>query len=72
MISCNPLLYMATAVSNILTDIIIFSLPTPIILKLKMGKSLKIATVILLPSSASAYYKSPARLTHPAQVSDID
>lgn len=41
------ILYMATAVSNILTDVMLFLLPTPMILKLKMGKSLKIAAIAI-------------------------
>jgi hypothetical protein len=40
-------LYMATAVSNILTDVILFLLPTPIVLKLHMSKSLKISAIII-------------------------
>jgi len=41
------ILYMATAVSNILTDIILFLLPTPVVLKLHMGKSLKISAIVI-------------------------
>ena len=41
------ILYMATAVSNILTDVMLFLLPTPMILKLKMGKSLKVAAITI-------------------------
>jgi hypothetical protein len=40
-------LYMATAVSNILTDVILFLLPTPIVLKLHMSKSLKISAIVI-------------------------
>lgn len=39
------ILYMATAVSNILTDVMIFLLPSPMILKLRIGTSLKVAAI---------------------------
>lgn len=41
------ILYMATAVSNIITDVMLFVLPTPMILKLKMSKSQKIACILI-------------------------
>lgn len=41
------ILYMATAVSNIITDLMLFVLPTPMVLKLKMDKSLKIAAIAI-------------------------
>ena len=40
-------LYMATAVSNIITDIMLFVLPTPMVLKLKMAGSRKIAAIAI-------------------------
>lgn len=41
------ILYMATAVSNIITDVMLFVLPTPMILKLRMSKSQKIACILI-------------------------
>jgi hypothetical protein len=40
-------LYMATAVSNIITDVMLFVLPIPTILKLKMSRSHKIACILI-------------------------
>lgn len=40
-------LYIATAGANIATDIMLFLLPTPVILKLKMGKAQKIACILI-------------------------
>lgn len=41
------ILYMATAVSNIITDVMLFILPTPMVLKLNMSKSRKITAIAI-------------------------
>lgn len=40
-------LYIATAISNIITDIMLFLLPTPVILKLRMSTSQKVACLLI-------------------------
>lgn len=40
-------LYMATAVSNIITDVILFLLPTPLVLRLEMDRAQKIGAIVI-------------------------
>lgn len=40
-------LYIATAGANVATDLMLFLLPTPMILKLKMGKAQKISFILI-------------------------
>lgn len=41
------ILYIATAVSNIVTDVILFVMPIPMVLKLHMGRGQKIGALIV-------------------------
>lgn len=67
------ILYMATAVSNILTDVMLFLLPTPMILKLKMGKSLKIAAIAIFGIGSLTIATSIVRLVYlPATLRSTD
>ncbi|PMD34338.1 hypothetical protein L207DRAFT_570943 [Hyaloscypha variabilis F] len=67
------ILYMATAVSNILTDVMLFLLPTPMILKLKMGKSLKIAAIAIFGIGSMTITTSIVRLVYlPATLRSTD
>lgn len=47
--SCTDagILYMATAVSNIITDVILFLLPIPMVLKLRMGTGQKVGAIVI-------------------------
>lgn len=41
------ILYMATAVSNIITDVMLFILPIPMVLQLRMGLGQKIGAIVI-------------------------
>ncbi|KFY26446.1 hypothetical protein V491_01304 [Pseudogymnoascus sp. VKM F-3775] len=58
------ILYMATAVSNIITDVMLFVLPTPMILKLKMSKSQKIACILIFALGSLTIATSVIRLVY--------
>ncbi|CZR60227.1 related to integral membrane protein [Phialocephala subalpina] len=67
------ILYMATAVSNIVTDVMLFLLPTPMILKLKMGTSLKIAAITIFGIGSLTIATSIVRLVYlPATLRSTD
>lgn len=42
-----PVLYMAIAVSNIVSDVVLFTIPIPMILRLKMRPMLKIGAIVM-------------------------
>ncbi|KFY89662.1 hypothetical protein V500_05555 [Pseudogymnoascus sp. VKM F-4518 (FW-2643)] len=58
------ILYMATAVSNIITDVMLFVLPTPMIIKLKMSKRQKIACVLIFGIGSLTVATSVVRLVY--------
>lgn len=41
------ILYMATAVSNIITDVMLFLLPTPMVMRLEMDRAQKIGAIAI-------------------------
>ncbi|KFX89938.1 hypothetical protein V490_06755 [Pseudogymnoascus sp. VKM F-3557] len=57
-------LYMATAVSNIITDVMLFVLPIPTILKLKMSRSHKIACILIFGIGSLTVATSVVRLVY--------
>ncbi|KFY25433.1 hypothetical protein V493_04663 [Pseudogymnoascus sp. VKM F-4281 (FW-2241)] len=66
-------LYMATAVSNIITDIMLFLLPTPVILHLNMGRSQKIACIFIFGIGSLTVATSIVRLVYlPATLKSTD
>ncbi|KAM0741160.1 hypothetical protein ACQRIT_004017 [Beauveria bassiana] len=59
------ILYMATAVSNILTDVMLFLLPTPMVLRLEMDRAQKMGAIAI---SASLRSTDPSWDAAPANV----
>ncbi|OBT68143.1 hypothetical protein VE03_01615 [Pseudogymnoascus sp. 23342-1-I1] len=57
-------LYIATAISNIITDIMLFLLPTPVILKLKMSRSQKVACLLIFGIASLTVATSIIRLVY--------
>ncbi|KXJ85327.1 hypothetical protein Micbo1qcDRAFT_107773, partial [Microdochium bolleyi] len=57
------ILYMATAVQNIVTDIVIFLLPIPMVLGLQMGKRQKLVAVIIFAIGSVTIATSGVRLS---------
>ncbi|OBT81288.1 hypothetical protein VE02_09654 [Pseudogymnoascus sp. 03VT05] len=57
-------LYIATAGANIATDLMLFLLPTPMVLKLKMGKAQKIACILIFAIGSLTIATSCIRLVY--------
>ncbi|KAK1657062.1 integral membrane protein [Colletotrichum godetiae] len=58
------ILYMATAVSNIITDVMLFILPMPMIFSLRMKMASKIGAVIIFAIGSMTVATSVVRLTY--------
>ncbi|KAK1701849.1 integral membrane protein [Colletotrichum lupini] len=58
------ILYMATAVSNIITDVMLFILPMPMIFSLRMKMASKIGAVIIFAIGSMTVATSIVRLTY--------
>ncbi|KFY08814.1 hypothetical protein V492_05892 [Pseudogymnoascus sp. VKM F-4246] len=66
-------LYIATAVSNIITDLMLFFLPTPMVLKLKMDKGQKVACILIFGLASLTIATSVGRLVYlPATIHSTD
>ncbi|KFY45266.1 hypothetical protein V494_01021 [Pseudogymnoascus sp. VKM F-4513 (FW-928)] len=66
-------LYIATAVSNIITDLMLFFLPTPMVLKLKMDKGQKVACILIFGLASLTIATSIGRLVYlPATIHSTD
>ncbi|KFY58766.1 hypothetical protein V496_05969 [Pseudogymnoascus sp. VKM F-4515 (FW-2607)] len=57
-------LYIATAISNIVTDIMLFLLPTPVILKLRMSTSQKVGILLVFGIASLTVATSIIRLVY--------
>lgn len=65
----NPAtLYMATAVANIVTDVMLFVLPIPMVLRLRMGKVQKIGAIVIFGIGSVTVATSGVRLAYLMQV----
>ncbi|KAM3428194.1 hypothetical protein NHJ13734_008693 [Beauveria thailandica] len=69
----SGILYMATAVSNILTDVILFLLPTPMVLRLEMDRAQKMGAIAIFGIASATVATSIARLVYlPATLRSTD
>ncbi|OHF03678.1 integral membrane protein [Colletotrichum orchidophilum] len=67
------ILYMATAVSNIVTDVMLFILPMPMIFSLRMKMASKIGAVIIFAIGSMTVATSIVRLTYlPPLLKSVD
>lgn len=67
------ILYMATAVSNILTDVMLFLLPTPMVLRLEMDRAQKMGAIAIFGIASATVATSIVRLVYlPATLRSID
>ncbi|CEJ94464.1 hypothetical protein VHEMI09991 [[Torrubiella] hemipterigena] len=66
-------LYMATAVSNIITDVILFILPTPMVWRLEMSKAQRIGAIVIFGIGSMTIATSIVRLVYlPATLKSTD
>ncbi|KAF1733463.1 hypothetical protein CRV24_007364 [Beauveria bassiana] len=67
------ILYMATAVSNILTDVMLFLLPTPMVLRLEMDRAQKMGAIAIFGIASVTVATSIVRLVYlPATLRSTD
>ncbi|OAA46675.1 Pth11-like protein [Beauveria brongniartii RCEF 3172] len=67
------ILYMATAVSNILTDVMLFLLPTPMVLRLEMDRAQKMGAIAIFGIASATVATSIVRLVYlPATLRSTD
>ncbi|KAJ3485159.1 hypothetical protein NLG97_g6877 [Lecanicillium saksenae] len=67
------ILYMATAVSNIITDVMLFLLPTPMVLRLEMDRAQKIGAIAMFGIASATVATSIVRLVYlPAVLKSSD
>lgn len=66
-------LYMATAVSNIITDVILFILPTPMVWRLEMSRAQRIGAIVIFAIGSMTIATSIVRLVYlPATLKSTD
>lgn len=58
------ILYIATAVSNIITDILLFVLPIPMIVRLRMGVFQKVGAIVIFGIGSLTVTTSVVRLVY--------
>ncbi|KAJ6779881.1 hypothetical protein PWT90_09377 [Aphanocladium album] len=67
------ILYMATAVSNIITDVMLFLLPTPMVMRLEMDRAQKIGAIAIFGIASATVATSIVRLVYlPATLKSVD
>lgn len=67
------ILYMATAVSNIITDVMLFLLPTPMVLRLAMDRAQKVGAIAIFAIASATVATSIVRLVYlPATLRSTD
>ncbi|OAA53693.1 Pth11-like protein [Cordyceps fumosorosea ARSEF 2679] len=67
------ILYMATAVSNIVTDVMLFLLPTPMVLRLQMDRAQKMGAIAIFAIASATVATSIVRLIYlPATLRSTD